>query len=61
MPATEFFDTLAFENHPIPADVPYATRVEDITGRNRGWLEKVEAVLFSAASAPVADVHAAVR
>jgi hypothetical protein len=60
MPAAEFFDTLAFENHPISADVPYATRVEDITGRNRGWLEKVESVVF-ARSAPAVEIQAAAR
>jgi hypothetical protein len=44
--AEEFFTALAFENRPVQPDVPYATSTADITGRNRGWLEQVEAVLF---------------
>jgi hypothetical protein len=56
VPAAEFFETLAFENRPIAADVPYATRLEDLTDHNRGWLEKAEAALFGAA-----DVRTAAR
>jgi hypothetical protein len=44
--AEEFFAALAFENRPVPPDVPYSTSLADITGHNRGWLEQVEAVLF---------------
>jgi hypothetical protein len=44
--AHDFFETLALENRPIVPDVPYATGLSDITGHNRGWLEKVEAVMF---------------
>jgi hypothetical protein len=47
--ADEFFGSLAFENRPVAPDVRYATSVEDITGRNRGWLEKVDGVLFGRA------------
>jgi hypothetical protein len=42
----EFFRTLALENRPVTPDVPYATRLEDVTGQNRGWLEQVDEVLF---------------
>jgi Peptidase family S41 len=46
VPADDFFEKLAFENRPVTPDVPYATRLDDLTHHNRGWLEKVEAVLF---------------
>ena len=51
--AEEFFAALAFENRPVPPDVPYSTSLADITGHNRGWLEQVEAVLFE--GRPVRD------
>ena len=48
--AEEFFQGLTFENRPVPPDVAYSTRLEDITGQNRGWLEQVEKTLFGAAA-----------
>ena len=50
----EFFRALALENRPVEPDVPYATRRDDLVGENRGWLERVEAVLFGAADAGAA-------
>ncbi|MFL5264137.1 MAG: S41 family peptidase [Anaeromyxobacteraceae bacterium] len=44
--AEDFFGSVAFENRPVTPDVRYATRVDDLTGRNRGWLEKVDGALF---------------
>jgi hypothetical protein len=44
--ADEFFESLALENRPVVPDVAYATRLEDLTAHNRGWLAQVEAVLF---------------
>jgi hypothetical protein len=44
----EFFQGLAFENRPIQPDIPYATRLEDITGHNRGWARMVDETLFGA-------------
>jgi hypothetical protein len=49
--ADDFFGSLALENRPIAPDLRYATRLEDITGRNHGWLEKVDGVLFGHAEA----------
>lgn len=49
-PAEEFFQGLTFENRPVPPDVAYSTRLEDITGQNRGWLEQVDAALFGGAA-----------
>lgn len=51
-PPDEFFRALALENRPVQPDVPYATRLEDLTGSNRGWLAQVDAVLFGGAGAP---------
>ncbi|HET9598737.1 MAG TPA: S41 family peptidase [Anaeromyxobacteraceae bacterium] len=42
----DFFAGLAFENRPVRPDVPYATRVEDVVGANRGWAAVVDQVLF---------------
>ncbi|HEX9291680.1 MAG TPA: S41 family peptidase [Anaeromyxobacteraceae bacterium] len=42
----EFFNGLTFENRPVLPDVAYATRLDDITGHNRGWMEQVDAALF---------------
>ncbi len=55
----EFFRTLALENHPVPPDVPYATRLEDLTGHNRGWLEQADAALSGPAGGAVARVPTA--
>jgi hypothetical protein len=44
----EFFQALAFENRPVQPDIPYATRMEDITGHNRGWARLVDEALFGA-------------
>jgi hypothetical protein len=52
--ADEFFAALALENHPIEPDVPYAPRLEDVTQHNRGWLARVEALLFPPGGDPVA-------
>ena len=41
-----FFARLAFENRPVQPDVPYATRLSDLAGQNRGWLARVDEVLF---------------
>jgi hypothetical protein len=46
--AEAFFATLAFENRPVEPDLPYATTVEDLREGNRGWLERVDEVLFGA-------------
>lgn len=46
VPAEEFFQTLTFENRPVVPDVAYATRLDDLTHANRGWLEQAEAALF---------------
>jgi hypothetical protein len=43
----EFFRSVAFENRPVPPDVPYATRLDDVRGENRGWLALVDALLFA--------------
>ncbi|BDG05475.1 S41 family peptidase [Anaeromyxobacter oryzae] len=43
--ADEFFAALAFENRPVEPQVHYATRLEDLTGHNRGWLEQTVAAL----------------
>jgi Peptidase family S41 len=45
-PAEAFFRELTFENRPVPPDMPYTTRLDDVTGQNRGWLEQVDAALF---------------
>jgi hypothetical protein len=45
-PADEFFRSLALENRPVQPDVPYATRLDDLTHHNRGWLEQVDTALF---------------
>lgn len=45
-PADEFFQGLTFENRPVRPDVPYATRLDDLSHHNRGWLEAVDAALF---------------
>jgi hypothetical protein len=55
--ADEFFASLALENRPVEPDLGYAPTLEDLTGHNRGWLARVEAVLFppegdAVASAP---------
>ncbi|BDG10192.1 S41 family peptidase [Anaeromyxobacter paludicola] len=44
--AAEFFSGLSFENRPVEPDVPYSPTLRDLAGHNRGWLERVEAVLF---------------
>ncbi len=46
--ADAFFQELAFENRPVPPDVSYATRLEDITDHSREWLQQVDAALFGA-------------
>jgi hypothetical protein len=51
--ADEFFGTMALENRPVAPDVPYETTLADVTGQNRGWLERAESVLFPPAD-PVA-------
>ena len=48
----EFFRSLAFENRPVEPNVPYATRLEDITGHNRGWAEQVDRLLFGGGDRP---------
>jgi hypothetical protein len=55
--AREFFATLAFENRPVEPDIRYATRLEDVTGANRGWLEQVDEVLFADADRVAATVR----
>lgn len=50
----EFFAALALENRPVEPDVPYAPRLEDVTQHNRGWLARVEALLFPPEGDPVA-------
>jgi len=45
--ADEFSGGLAFENRPVEPDLPYAPRIVDVTGENRGWLALVEALLFA--------------
>jgi peptidase S41-like protein len=52
--ADEFFAQMALENRPVQPDVPYETTLADVTGHNRGWLERAESVLF-APSDPVAS------
>ncbi len=42
----EFFATAALEHRPVRPDVPYAPRLEDVTGHGRGWLARVVALLF---------------
>jgi hypothetical protein len=44
--SADFFRELAFENRPVQPDVPYATRLDDVTGHNRGWVQQVDRVLF---------------
>jgi hypothetical protein len=44
--AEAFFASLAFENRPVEPDVAYATTVDDLREANRGWLERVDEVLF---------------
>ncbi|HZZ83992.1 MAG TPA: S41 family peptidase [Anaeromyxobacteraceae bacterium] len=44
--APEFFSGLSLENRPVAPDVAYAPSLEDLTGHNRGWLRKVDEVLF---------------
>lgn len=46
--AETFFASLAFENRPVEPDVPYATTADDLRDANRGWLERVDEVLFGA-------------
>lgn len=53
-PAEEFFRAFALENRPVEPDVAYATRAEDLTFENRGWLEQVERVLFAPPAAGAA-------
>jgi hypothetical protein len=55
--ADEFFAALALENRPVEPDLPYAPRLEDVTEHNRGWLARVEALLFP----PEGDSVAALR
>jgi hypothetical protein len=43
--AEEFFDQLAFENRPVAPDEIYATTLEDLVARNRGWLRAARAAL----------------
>ncbi len=57
-PASEFFQSLTFENRPIAPDVAYATRADDLTHENRGWRAEAEAALF-ARRAPSAGAVAA--
>jgi C-terminal processing protease CtpA/Prc len=46
--ADDFFGRLTFENRPVRPDVPYATRLDDVVGANRGWATAVDQVLFGA-------------
>jgi hypothetical protein len=55
--ADEFFAALALENRPVEPDVPYAPRLEDVTEHNRGWLARVEALLFAPEGDPVAALR----
>ncbi len=48
LPADEFFQALTFENRPVLPDVPYSTRLEDVTDHNRGWMRQVDAAVFGA-------------
>jgi hypothetical protein len=55
LPFEIFFDLFLIENRPVEPDVPYETRVEDVTSAGRGWLEQVDAILFGdPAKGPVA-------
>jgi hypothetical protein len=45
VPFETFFDAYGIENRPIEPDVRYETRVEDVTGAGRGWLEQIDAAL----------------
>ena len=45
VPAPVFFESFGIENHPVEPDVRYETRVEDVTGGGKGWLEQVDAIL----------------
>ncbi len=58
--ADEFFQALAFENKPVQPDLPYATRLEDITGHNRGWARMVDEALFGARATKPGHVPASV-
>jgi len=35
----------------VQPDIPYDTRLEDITGHNRGWAKQVDEALFGARTA----------
>jgi hypothetical protein len=55
LPFGRFFSELAFENRPVPPDVSYATTVDDLTHSNRGWLEKVDGLLFGVRASRTGD------
>jgi Peptidase family S41 len=52
-PTDEFFNGLGFENRPVRPDIAYATRLDDVTGHNRGWLDQVDAALFGSGARAV--------
>jgi len=54
-----FFDAYGIENRPVQPDVPYAPTLDDLVSHNRGWLERVEAILFG--EAPRSKLAAAAR
>jgi C-terminal processing protease CtpA/Prc len=59
--AEVFFDQLAFENRPIEPDVAYATTLEDILQRNRGWLRAAREALQRAERPPAPERSAQPR
>ena len=60
--SSQFFADLTFENRPVSPDVSYATTADDLIHSNRGWLEKVDGLLFGppasrSGDAVVAESH----
>ena len=45
VPDPVFFDSFGIENRPVEPDVRYETKLEDLTGGGKGWLQQIDAVL----------------
>ncbi len=46
VPFEKFFEGYGIENRPVEPDVRYEPQLEDVTANGRGWLERVDAILF---------------